>query len=238
MKALKWIAATVSLAYLTILLVLFLFQRSFLYAPDRSATTPAHVGLTDFIQVRIAAKPDTLTSWWRAPAKSDAPVILIFHGNGGAPAGRAELYKALAGDDFGLLAVGYPGYGGNLGTPSEEHLFQSAQANYNWLMAKGYKADQIIIAGQSLGTGVAIWLAQSHRAAGLLLQSPYTSMIDMAQKQMPFAPAKLLLRDRYDNLSRIGGIKMPIAWIHGRDDSLVPLVMGQRLFRAAHAPES
>jgi uncharacterized protein len=237
MKALKWIAATAAIAYLIVLLTLFIFQRSFLYAPDRNATTPANAGLADFAQIRVEAKHGALTSWWHPPVKADAPIILIFHGNGGALAGRAMLYKGIAGKDFGILAVGYPGYGGNPGTPSEQSLYGAAQANYDWLIAKGYKPEQIIIAGQSLGTGVAIWLAHTHPAAGLLLQSPYTSMVEMAARQMPFAPAQLLLKDRYDSLSRIGQIKMPVAWIHGRDDSLIPLAMAKRLFDEANAPK-
>jgi uncharacterized protein len=237
MNVLKWIVAATAVVYLILLVTLFVFQRSFLYAPDRNETTPANAGLTDFAQIRINSKPDVLTSWWHAPVKADAPVILIFHGNGGALAGRAKLYEGIAGKDFGLLAVGYPGYGGNPGAPSEQSLYQAAQANYDWLIAKGYKPKQIIIAGQSLGTGVAIWLAQKQPAAGLLLQSPYTSMVEMAAKQMPFAPAQLLLKDRFDSLSRIGQIKMPIAWIHGRDDTLIPLSMAQRLFDAAKKPK-
>jgi uncharacterized protein len=237
MQALKWIAATAAATYLIVLIALFIFQRSFLYAPDRNPTTPANAGLTDFAQIRVEAKPDALTSWWRAPVKADAPIILILHGNGGALVGRAKLYQGIAGKDLGLLAVGYPGYGGNLGAPSEQSLYQAAVANYDWLIAKGYKAEQIIVAGQSLGTGVAIWLAQTRPAAGLLLQSPYTSMVEMAAKQMPFAPAQLLLKDRFDSLSRIGQIKMPIAWIHGRDDTLIPLAMAKRLFDAAKAPK-
>lgn len=237
MKVLKWIAETAVIIYLTILITLFIFQRSFLYAPDRNATTPANVGLADFAQIRIEAKPDALTSWWRAPLKANAPVILIFHGNGGALAGRARLYESIASKDFDLLAVGYPGYGGNPGAPTEQSLYQAAQANYDWLIAKGYKPEQIIIAGQSFGTGVAIWLAQTNPAAGLLLQSPYTSMVDMAAKQMPAAPAQLLLKDRFESISRIGQIKMPVAWIHGRDDNLIPLAMAKRLFDEANSPK-
>jgi uncharacterized protein len=233
MGVVKWLTVFAATAYLAALVLLFVFQRNFLYLPDPSPTTPEQAGLTGFEAVRITPEPDALVSWWRPPARVDAPVLIFFHGNGGALAGRAGLYRAIAGEDYGLLAVGYPGYGGNPGHPSEASLFRAADANYRWLTGKDYRPEQIVIAGQSLGTGVAVWLAREQPAAGLLLQSPYTSMADMAAKQMPLFPARYLVKDRYDSISRIRAIDTPVAWVHGRDDTLIPLAMGQRLFDAA-----
>jgi hypothetical protein len=236
MSILRWLTFFGLTAYFAALLLLFLFQRSFLYHPDRSAITPAQAGLRDFAAVQIGAKSDSPTSWWRPPAQPGGPVIIIFHGNGGALAGRSNLYATIAGVDYGVLAVGYPGYGGNSGSPSEQSLFQAANANYQWLVSNNYKPDQIIIVGQSLGTGVAIWLAANNRAAGLILQSPYTSMADMAAKQMPFFPARYLIKDKYDSMARIGAVQMPVAWIHGAEDALIPAAMGQNLLNAANQP--
>lgn len=237
MSVLRWLLVFGLTAYFAALLLVFVFQRSFLYLPDRQEITPVEAGLNDFAAVEIGAKPGAMTSWWRPPAKADSPIIIMFHGNGGALAGRSGLYSAIAGQDYGMLAAGYPGYGGNPGSPSEQGLLQTADANYQWLLGKGYKPSRIVIAGQSLGTGVAVWLAKRHRVAGLLLQSPYTSMADMAAKQMPFFPARYLIEDRYDSLSRVADVQMPVAWIHGRDDVLIPLAMGQKLFDASNTPK-
>jgi uncharacterized protein len=237
MGILKWLTVFVATAYVATLAALFLLQRNFLYLPDPSPTTPEQAGLNGFVQVQVSPEPDAITSWWRPPATADAPVVIFFHGNGGALANRAALYKAIAGENYGLLAAGYPGYGGNPGRPSEASLFQAAEANYRWLTGNGYRPEQIVIAGQSLGTGVAVWLASEQPVAGLLLQSPYTSMADMAAKQMPYFPARYLIKDRYDSISRIAAIKAPVAWVHGGDDNLIPLAMGQRLFDAAGEPK-
>jgi uncharacterized protein len=227
-----WAICICAFLYSAVVLIAYLNQRSFLYFPDTRRTTPAAVGLREFEEIKVASPSGDLVSWWRAPLSRDAPVVIAFHGNGGALGGRAELYSALAGEDMGLLAVGYPGYGGNQGAPSEAAFFKAAQTNYDWLVAKGFKPGRIVIFGQSIGTGVAIWLATQRRSAGLVLQSPYTSMVDMAARQMPYLPARLLLADRFDSLSRIDGLRVPIGWVHSRDDELIPLAMGKRLFDA------
>jgi uncharacterized protein len=223
------------LLYVTIVALAYFNQRSFLYHPDTKRYTPSQAGLEGFQDVTINISEARLVSWWRPPADPAGPVIIAFHGNGGALADRAGHYADIAGKELGLLTVGYPGYGGNGGAPSEEAFFKTAQANYDWLIQKGYKAQQIVILGQSMGTGVAIWLAQKNPSAGLVLQSPYTSIVDMAGLQMPFIPANLLLKDRFDSLSRIGNITVPIGWIHSKNDELIPIAMGQKLFAAARS---
>lgn len=221
--------------YIAVVAVAYFNQRSFLYHPDTKRYTPAQAGLEDFQEVAIDIPEAHLVSWWRPPADPDEPIIIAFHGNGGALADRAGHYADIAGKDFGLLTVGYPGYGGNGGEPSEAAFFKTALANYDWLIGQGYKAQNIVILGQSMGTGVAVWLAEKRPSAGLVLQSPYTSIVDMAAIQMPFIPAKLLLKDRFDSLSRISGIKVPIGWIHSRKDELIPFAMGEQLFAAVRS---
>ena len=132
-----WIASVAAIAYFASILLLYLFQRSFLYFPDDRWFEPAEVGLNGYETVEIRAAPARLRSWWRAPPKPGAPVILHFHGNGGSIAGRAGMYAALAGEDYGMLAAEYPGYAGNDGDVSEAALFASAAAHYDWLIARG-----------------------------------------------------------------------------------------------------
>lgn len=221
--------------YVVVVALAYFNQRRFLYHPDTKRFTPAQAGLEEFQDIAITIPEARLVSWWRPPADPDAPIIIAFHGNGGALADRADHYADIAGKDFGLLTVGYPGYGGNGGEPSEDSFFRTALANFDWLIGQGYQAQQIVILGQSMGTGVAVWLAGKRPSAGLVLQSPYTNMVDMAALQMPFVPAEYLLKDRFDSLSRIGAITVPLGWLHAQEDELIPIAMGQQLYDAARS---
>ena len=219
--------------YLLAMLAMFLLQSRLIYHPDTRALTPQQAGLAGFSAVHIKTGDLTLTSWWHPPSGDGQPVIVYMHGNGGALAGRAALYRELAASGAGVLAVGYPGYGGNPGKPSEESLVDAASYNYAWLAEQGYPDARIVIAGQSLGTGPAVWLATRHNARGLILEAPFTSMIDMARRRVPFFPVYWLVNDSYDSVGHIAAITMPLVWIHGEDDALIPVAMGQRLFDAA-----
>ncbi len=224
--------------YLVIVALAYSFQRSLLYFPDQTVLTEMELKDAGLSAVNIAAEGSgELLSFWRAPTDKTKPVILHFHGNGGSLAMRLSIYQALAQDGAGVLAVGYPGYGGNPGSPSEDAFYAAAQAHYDWLIINGHSADKIVIAAQSLGTGVATWLASRNEAAGLILEAAYTGMDDMAQRQFPILPAKLLIKDRYRSLNRIDQIEMPLSWIHGTNDELIPFAMGQKLFDAAKEPK-
>ncbi|MEP3225769.1 MAG: alpha/beta hydrolase [Parasphingorhabdus sp.] len=224
--------------YLIIVAMAYTFQRALLYAPDRNGPSEQDLTAADFSSVSINADEHVLQSLWRKPVEEAKPVFLHLHGNAGSTAVRLPIYQAMAADGAGVLAVGYPGYGGNPGSPDEQALYKTARANYDWLIAQGFKAEQIIIVGQSLGTGVATWLATEKDAAGLILEAAYTAMDDMAQRQFPILPAKWLTKDRYPSFSRIDQINMPLIWIHGTNDGLIPFAMGQKLFDAAREPKT
>lgn len=224
--------------YLLFVALAYTFQRSLLYFPDQSVLSEQELADVGFSAVKIISdNSGELLSFWRAPIDQTTPVIIHFHGNGGSLASRLSIYRAMAQDGAGVLAVGYPGYGGNPGEPSEEALYAAAQAHYDWLIAEGYGPNRIVIAAQSLGTGVATWLAVHNDASGLILEAAYTGMDDMAQRQFSLLPAKLLIKDRYRSIDRIDQIDMPLSWIHGTRDELIPFAMGQRLFDVAKEPK-
>jgi uncharacterized protein len=225
---------TLLVMYLVVVGVLYLFQRNFLFHPDTRLILPAEAGLAGFNAVAIT--PD-LKSWWHVPTAKDAPVILYFHGNGGALAGRAEIFRQMAGWGAGVLAVGYPGYGGNPRSPSEASIHAAAQANYDWLIAHGIDPQRIVITAHSMGTGAAVPLAAHNKAAGLILESPFTSMADVAQLVVPYAPAKYLVRDAFHSDAHIADVKMPVVWMHGTDDQLIPYSMGESLFAQVRGPK-
>ena len=229
----KSVGVAVVVAYLAVMLGLYAMQRSFLYHPDRARVMPAAAGLDAFAEVETAAGQ---RSWWHAPPRSDAPVILYLHGNGGALAGRSTIFAAMAAAGNGVLGVGYPGYGGNAGDPAETAMHRAALANYDWLRRAGIAANRIVIVAHSMGTGVAVPLAVERPVAGLVLESPFTSMTDAAQRAVPWAPVRWLITDRFDSAARIGAVRAPIAWVHGTDDMLIPIEMGARLLARARVP--
>lgn len=232
-------ALFVASMYIGMLLLVYIFQRSFLYIPDQQVPGAVHLSKMDFPAVAIALDDGKqLSSLWRAPKTKSGPVIIHFHGNAGSHYDRIPLYQMMAQDGAGVLGAGYPGYGGNPGSAEEDALYRAAQANYDWLLEQGYSPQKIVIVGQSLGSGVATWLASRNEAAGLILEAAYTGMDDMGQKQFPFLPAKLLAKDRYRSIDRIDQINMPLSWIHGTADQLIPFAMGQRLFDAAKGPKT
>jgi fermentation-respiration switch protein FrsA (DUF1100 family) len=224
--------------YLGSLVLAYLFQRNLLYMPDQAVPSQLHLSKMNFSKASIPINNGkVLSSLWRPPKDETRPALIHFHGNAGSHYQRIPIYQAMASEGAGVLAVGYPGYGGNGGNPSEQALYSAAQANYDWLIAQGYPPERIVIVGQSLGTGAATWLASKNDAAGLILEAAYTGLDDMAQRQFFWLPAKLLITDRYRSGDRIAQIDMPLSWIHGTNDELIPFAMGQRLFDAAKKPK-
>lgn len=231
--------AITALVYLVLVALAFLFQRSLLYFPSQEKPDAAALAVEGFSVISVKTEQSgELSSLWRPSESAGSPVLIHFHGNGGGMMGRLPMYRALVENGAGLLAVGYPGYNGHGGKASESHFLDAAQAHYDWLIAQGYEPDRIVIAGQSLGTGVATWLASRNPAAGLILESAYTGMDDMAQRQFPVLPAKWLTLDRFRSLDRIDRINMPLSWIHGTADELIPFAMGQKLFDRASEPKT
>ena len=226
--ALKTLGIVVFLALLAVG-ALWLWQRSLIYFPDRvgSATPPP-----SFKRIAINNDGPTTHSWWSPPRDAAQPVIIHFHGNGGGLSGRSEIYRAMARDGAGVLAVGYPGYNGADGTPSERAFYRAAEANYRWLRAQGIAAQRIVIVGQSIGSGSALYLATTAPSAGLVLEAPFTSLPDVAARQFRGLP-RFFLRDQFPNLERARKVEIPLAWIHGTDDAVIPMDMGARIFFAA-----
>ena len=137
---------------------------------------------------------------------------------------------------WGVFLLEYRGYGGNPGQPTEAGLVLDARAGLAALNARGIPDERILLWGESLGTGVAIILAADHNVATVLLESPYTSIADTAQFHYPYVPARRLIKDRFNSLSRIARVRSPMLLMQGALDRIVPPHMGQTLLNAATAP--
>ena len=171
------------------------------------------------------------------PRAEARPTILFFHGNGediGANRHRMALFRELSAN---VMMVEYPGYGLATGRPSEAGCYAAADAAFDHLVGvKKVDPRRIVVVGWSLGGAVAIDLASRRRIGGLAAFSAFTSMTTMAQRDFPWLPVRLLLRHRFDSLSKIPNVVGPILLGHGTADTHVPFEMRDRLAAAARKP--
>ena len=164
-------------------------------------------------------------------------VLLWFHGNAGNLSQRTDLLFRLAMTPAQVFIIDYRGYGRSEGRPSEKGLYLDGRAAWDHLVREQRIApDRIILLGKSLGGAVAIDLATEVQPAGLIVQSSFTSVPDMASVHFPFVP-KALVRTKMDNLAKIGDVSAPKLFIHSSDDEIVPFEQGRRLYEAASEPK-
>lgn len=167
------------------------------------------------------------------PAVGGHKTILFFHGNADSALTGVELFAPLTAAGDGALLVEYRGYCDNLGSPDEQGLYRDGEAALQWLGKAGVAPKQLIVAGYSLGTGVATKVAAEHQPAGVILVAAYTSIADVAGDHFGWAPTNLLTRDRFDSIDRIGRIHAPILLVHGEEDTLVAVGQARRLAKSA-----
>ena len=232
-----------ALLYVAALAALFVFQRRILFRPDPGPPLIQMAGVASLTEVRIPAGGGPgLLAWWLPPAadgpSADAPVVLYCHGNAGHIGHRGERVRRFAALGWGVLMPEYRGYGGNPGTPSEPGLIADASAALADLRARGIAGPRIVLWGESLGSGVAAAIAAREGTAigAVVLETPFTSIADIAKARYRFAPVDLLLKDRFDSLARIPAIQAPILIATAGRDTIVPPAMGRVLLSAAAAP--
>lgn len=229
----------VLLAYGAICGLLYAFQRSLVYMPDRRVAVPADAGLSDFRVVTVTTADGLGIDGWFAPPRDPAlPTIVLFHGNAGHAGYRADKARAFQQSGHGVFLAGYRGYGGNPGTPTEQGLHADARAALDWLVGQGISGQRLVLYGESLGTGVATTMATERKAAALVLEAPFTSLADAAASHYPVFPVRALLKDRFDSLSRIGNVNAPLLVVHGEKDRVVPTRLGKALFARAPEPKT
>lgn len=227
--------------YATLLLFLFFNQRGFIYYPSKELMTTAQAGVPEMqvITVQPAGMVDSIQGWYGRPKDPTKPVLLYFHGNGGGIDIRTGRIKPLLDMGYGVLLAEYRGYGGNPGKPTERGIYADADAYFKWLTTQeGINEDRIVVYGESLGTGVATYLASKHwNIRGVILDAPFTSLADVAQSSMWFVPVKLLMIDRFSSIKRIQSVNSPLLVLHGEKDRVVPVRLGKKLYEAANQPK-
>jgi fermentation-respiration switch protein FrsA (DUF1100 family) len=231
------IALGAAVVYAAIGLVAYLGQRKLMYFPDRARTLPSEVGLSG-VEERVIATPDgeRVVAWY-GRAKPGQPTLLYFHGNGGSLSIRAPRIARFMDEGWGVYMMTYRGYGGSTGSPSEAANMADARLAYAALTKEGVAPRSIVVYGESLGSGIAVGIAAELPVGGVILDAPYTSIVDVAAQAYPFLPVRLFLADRYETTRTIAGIKAPLLILHGERDSVVPVAMGREVARLAPEPK-
>jgi uncharacterized protein len=215
---------------------LYTGQRKLLFRCDAGEVDPATLGLKADI-VRLKTEDGESLLAWSIPPLAGRPLILYFHGNSGGIDLRIERFHAIAKAGMGLLAIEYRGYASSTGSPSERGLKLDGEAAYAAAVASGVAPERIIPLGESLGSGVAVALAARHTVGALVLDSPYSSIADVAAAAYWFVPARALIRDPFRNDLLIGSVKAPTLIVHGTRDTVVPIRFGEKLFALANPPK-
>jgi len=223
--------------YAAVFFGLLVGQRKILFRQDAAEVDPATLGL-QAETVRLNTEDgESLLAWSIAP-RPGRPLILYFHGNAGGLDLRIERFRAMANAGMGVLAIEYRGYASSTGSPSEAGLKLDGEAAYAAAIASGAKPEQIVAMGESLGSGVAVSIAARHKVGALVLDSPYSSIADVAAAAYWFVPVRMLLRDPFHNDLLIAQVKAPTLIVHGTKDPVVPIRFGEKLFALANPPKA
>lgn len=224
--------------YITILVIMTVFQRNFLYHPDTNIGAPEQYGLTGFSEQTLKTSDDIAIQAWYKPAKENMLTVVYFHGNALHLGNRAGIYSAFANKGFGVLAVSYRGYGKSEGKPTERGLYKDARSAIKFLTdIQKIPLDKIVLYGESLGSGVAVQMAIEQNFAALVLQAPYTSVINRAAEIYWFFPVHYIMRDEFDSIGKIASVKSPVLILHGELDATIPIHHGKALLAAANEPK-
>ena len=223
--------------YSSLLVILFIFQRNLMYHPqennyfgDKLEVEIEKVNITTIDNIN-------LLGWFHKKDLNKFKTIVYFHGNAGTLDNRIHKLNHFKDMDVNFLIIAWLGFSGNEGNPSEKGLYIDGQSAINWTLKQGVIEEDIILYGESLGTGIATELAQYKNFAGIILETPFTSMINAAKEFYPYIPVNLLVKDRFENFKKIKNINSPILVMHGEQDTIVPFTMGKTMYQLANEPK-
>ncbi|HEV3145215.1 MAG TPA: alpha/beta hydrolase [Gemmataceae bacterium] len=236
--------ALVAVLYFGNLLALLLFENHFVYRSTAASdhwVEPSREELSVEDVTRASADGNLIHSWW-CPVpnwKPEQGAVLYCHGNSGNSSDRIGWIRNwILHVGLPLLIFDYPGYGKSTGTATETGCYTSADAAYAWLTEQmKIPPEKIVLHGESLGGGVAVDLASRRPHRAMVLFRTFPTLPDVAQRLMPWLPANWLMRNRFDNLTKIADCRGPVFMAHGTADRLIPFAMAHRLFDAASEPK-
>ncbi len=191
----------------------------------------------EFEDVNFSSRDKVLLNGWFIKGTSGR-VILFFHGNFGNISQRLDIINELYSLGYNVFIFDYRGFGRSNGVPSEKGLYNDALGAYDYLKERGYKNEDIILFGRSLGGVVAIFLASAVKDfRGLIVDSSFSSAQDLSYDFFGFKFPRFIISNRLESIKRIKDIKIPKLIVHSEDDNLIPFHHGKRLFEIASEPK-
>jgi pimeloyl-ACP methyl ester carboxylesterase len=224
--------------YCAVCALMWAFQRSLIYHSYRNVRAPQVFGLTDVEVKKLTAADGVSFQAWVHPAAEGRATVVVFHGNAGSLEHRVPLLRGLADLGFGYVAIDYRGFGNSEGSPSEQGFYSDARETMRYILEDLHiPLNSVSIMGESIGTGVAVQMATEYRVSSLFLQSPYTSLPDVAAGSFFWLPVHWLMEDRFENITKIGSVDMPVFVLHGERDSTIPVSHGRKILATAKEPK-
>ena len=228
---------TIFAIYFLVLVFLYFYQRNLLYHPNENNYSGDKISV-DIEKVKIQTADNIeLLGWYHKKNLKDYKTLVYFHGNAGSLENRIHKLNHFQDMNINFLIIAWRGFNGNKGKPSERGLYVDGKSAIDWLIKKGVDEKNLILYGESLGTGVATHLAQNKNYAGVILETPFTSMVDAAKNFYPYVPINLLLKDKFENFKKVKNINAPILVMHGEVDKIVPFSMGKKIYEIANEPK-
>ena len=209
--------------YLFFGLLLFLFQRRIVFNTSGHPGTPKDYNLFSTKTIQIPTEDRIqLLSWFHLGSKK-LPLLVYFHGNSFHIGDRAYRVQRYINQNWSVLLVSWRGFSGNKGKPTESNLYKDGEAVLKWISENtNFTNQKIVVYGESLGSGVAVELGIKYRFLSLVLEAPFTSIADIARKRYKIYPTTYLVKDKFDNISKISKLKSPLLIISGKKDEIVP----------------
>ena len=214
--------------------LLYVFQRRILFNKSGHPGTPKEYNLYSTTEIQIVTDDNlSLLSWFHLGNKT-LPLLIYFHGNSFSIGDRAYRIKRYINQNWSVLLVSWRGFGGNKGNPTEKNLYKDGESVLRWISKNtNFSKDQIVIYGESLGSGVAVELGIKYNFLSVVLEAPFTSIPEIAKNRYKIYPTKYLVKDKFDNISKIDQLKSPLLIISGKKDEIVPHEHSLRLLNKA-----
>ncbi len=242
MRGLLTLLIAAASVYVLLALMLFLFQDRMVFLsnlPGRALTaTPQNAGF-DYEDVTLETSDGLKLHGWYVPAAQARGVVLFLHGNAGNISHRLDSIAVFRELGLDTLIIDYRGYGRSEGKPSERGTYLDAEAAWHYLVdTRGVAANRIIFFGRSLGGAVVAWLATQYRPAAVIIESSFSSALDMARKLYPIMPVRLITRLEYPVSEYVSRLRCALLVIHSRDDEIIPFTMAEAIYDSAAEPKS
>jgi pimeloyl-ACP methyl ester carboxylesterase len=215
----------------------YLNQKSLMYFPEKGMLDISQYDLPGVEDLRIDSADGTRIQVWHKAPQSGMPMVLYLHGNSYHLGHHACQFREILDLGYGLTAVAYHGFSMSEGQPSRQAIMEDAEAAVGFLRGRGFAPKNILLVGESLGSGVAVELANNHKFGGVFLLTPYTSIAGRAQEIYWYFPAQYLVTENFVSEDKIHLIDSPLLMAHGTSDTVIPHSHATKLLDLAQEPK-